>query len=162
MGNDMVRSQTIQVGDFLNKAVIYLSEYLNEITISSLQTEETGEEKYYKELLSNLRRLTVYCEEGYEACQMILQSTPFRKPAAEKTLYRIYHTCVEEFFNPKHDVWYEDSRSAYTGKNAIKFRAGTPLSLKKLMATLESEFQIIREELEFYETDYRTKMIQSK
>ena len=32
----------------------------------------------------------------------------------------------------------------------------------QLVKGLEGEFQRIREELEFYETDYRTKMIQSK
>jgi len=67
-----------------------------------------------------------------------------------------------EFFSPKNDAWYEDSRSAYTGRNSIKFYKEVPESLRQLVKGLEGEFQRIREDLEFYETDYRTKIIQSK
>ncbi|MFY4775927.1 YpuI family protein [Metabacillus sp. RGM 3146] len=162
MGNSMVKAQTEQVAEFLKKAVNQLTEFLDSTTISSLQEEQAGEDVFYKELLGNFRRLTVYCDEGLEACQVIIHNEPFRKGAAEKVLYRIYHQCIEEFFQPKQDVWYEDSRSAYTGKNAIKFRTEVPVSIKKLITFLESDFQTMREELEYYETDYRTKMMQSK
>ncbi|MDV2887772.1 DUF3907 family protein, partial [Alkalihalophilus pseudofirmus] len=58
--------------------------------------------------------------------------------------------------------WFENSRSAYTGKNAIKFYREVPETIKQLVKSLEGEFQQIREELEYYETDYRTKMMQTK
>jgi hypothetical protein len=109
-----------------------------------------------------LRKLLVYCEEGLDACSVILQSEPFQKATAEKTLYRIFHQCIEEFFSPKNDAWFEDSRSAYTGRNSIKFYKAVPESVQELVKGLEGEFQRVREELEYYETDYRTKMIQSK
>lgn len=162
MGNIIVKSQTEQVKIFLENTVDRLSTYLNDTTITSLLDEHTSEKDYYKELLATLRKLTVYCEEGLDACQVILKNNPFRKSAAEQTLYKIYHQCIEEFFNPKSDIWYEDSRSAYTGKNAITFRRPTPRSLNELIVSLEASFQTIREELDYYETDYRTKIIQSK
>jgi hypothetical protein len=163
MGNTMVLNQTKQVEAFLQKAVEVITKYLNETTITSLLNEETeGDQAYYELLLSDLRRLVVYCEEGLEACRIVLNDEPFRKAAAEQTLYRIYHSCIAEYFAPKSDGWYEDSRSAYTGRNSIKFRQTPPPSLKNLITSLESGFQTIREELEFYETDYRTKMIQTK
>lgn len=162
MGNSMALNQTKQVEAFLQKTVQTISNYLNETTLTKLLAEQEGGDKaYYELLLSNLRRLVVYCEEGLEACRIILNDEPFRKAAAEKTLYRVYHLCIDEYFTPKSDAWYEDSRSAYTGRNSIKFRQTPPPSLKALLLSLESEFQTIREELEFYETDYRTKMIQS-
>jgi hypothetical protein len=162
MGNDIVHSQVKQVEEFLKDTVMLVTDYLNEVTISSLKNEGSNDkEEYYKQLLSGLRRLVVFCEEGLDACQVVLKNNSFRKPAAEKTLYKIYHQCIEEFFSPKNDVWFENSRSAYTGKNAIKFSEEAPASITGLFSGLEGQFQGIREELEYYETDYRTKMMQS-
>jgi hypothetical protein len=162
LGNTLVQSQIIDVKNFLADAVVKFETFLNEMTITKLVDEKAGDPDYYRMLVSNLRKLLVYCEEGSEACQVIVKNEPFAKETAEKTLYRIYHQCIEEFFAPKSDAWFEDSRSAYTGKNSIKFRQETPDSIKNLFGNLESQFQKIREELEYYETDYRTKMIQSK
>jgi hypothetical protein len=161
MANTIVKIQTEQVESFLGNTVQQLTEFLNEVTLTSLAAETPGDQEYVMLLLSNTRRLTVFCDEGLNACQVILKSEPFRRSAAEKVLYNIYHQCIEEFFSPKNDAWYEDSRSAYTGKNSIQFHDTPPESLKVVIRQLESDFQSIREELEYYETDYRTKMIQS-
>ncbi|RFU65586.1 YpuI family protein [Peribacillus glennii] len=162
MGNLIVKSQLEDVRSFLANTVDKLEQFLNEATISKLQQEKSGDEQYYKGLLSSIRRLLVYCEEGLEACQIVLKNEAFNKAAAEKTLYRIYHQCIEEYFAPKSDRWYEDSRSAYTGKNSIKFHFEVPQSISALLKDLEAGFQAMREDLAFYETDYRTKMMQSK
>ena len=162
LGNTLVETQITDVENFLLHAVVKFESFLNETTISKLVDEKAGDPDYYKMVVSNLRKLLVYCEEGSEACHVIVKNEPFAKSFVEKALYRIYHQCIEEFFSPKSDAWFEDSRSAYTGKNSIKFRQDTPDSIKALFGNLESQFQKIREELEYYETDYRTKMIQSK
>lgn len=162
MANTMVKTQIEDVKKFLSSTVIQLETFLNGNTLSLLLEEQKGDESYYKLVLSNLRKLLVYCEEGLEACTMILQSDSFPKGAAEKALYRIYHSSIEEFFSPRTDAWYEDSRSAYTGRNSIKLRRKGPESVLNLLKGLEGDFQRIREELEYYETDYRTKMIQTK
>lgn len=162
MGNTIVKTQIEEVREFLAESVVKLETFLNETTLSKLEQVQQADEEYYKSILSSLRKLTVYCEEGLDACKVILQAEVFSKPAAEKTLYRIYYQCIEEFFSPKSDAWYEDSRSAYTGKNAIKFRQPVSAELSQLLLSLEGSFQRIREELEYYETDYRTKMLQSK
>lgn len=162
MGNTIVQSQLKEVQGFLETTVEKLENFLNETTLSTLQQEKSGEEKYYKGILSSLRKLLVNCEEGLEVCRIILINEMFNKAAAEKTLYKIYHQCVEEYFSPKSDRWYEDSRAAYTGKNSIKFHSEVPESIHNVIKQLESGFQTMREELEFYETDYRTKMLQSK
>ncbi|MBD3109728.1 YpuI family protein [Bacillus sp. AGMB 02131] len=159
MSNSLVKSQLEEVSEFLGTTVKDLEEYLNVTTKDSLLHEQNANEDYYKSLLSNLRRLVVYCEEGYEACNIVLNNEVFHKIAAEKTLYKIFHQCIEEFFSPKNDSWYEDSRSAYTGKNSIKFHQEVAPSLSDLIKRLESGFQSVREDLEYYETDYRTKMI---
>lgn len=162
MGNTIIKAQLEDVKNFLVHSIGELENYLNETTLADFLDEKREDVTYYKLLLSNIRKLLVYCEEGLDSCEIILQSETFPKAAAEKTLYRIYHQCIEEFFSPKNDVWFEDSRSAYTGKNSIKVRQKVPASLHQLFGGLEGEFQRVREELQFYETDYRTKMVQSK
>ncbi|MEH6990908.1 YpuI family protein [Cytobacillus firmus] len=162
MGNSIVKSQMEDVKNFLGNSVAAFEDFLNNTTIKDLEAEQQGNAKYYKSILSHVRKLLVYCEEGLDASTIILKSDPFQKGAAEKTLYRIYHQCIEEFFSPKNDAWFENSRSAYTGKNSIQFHDEVPDSLKSMFRQLEGEFQRVREELEYYETDYRTKMIQSK
>lgn len=162
MGNTIVKTQIEDVREFLSDTVVILETYLNGTTLENLKQGQQADEEYYKSILSSLRKLAVYCEEGLDACKVILQAEIFSKPAAEKTLYRIYYQCIEEFFSPKNDAWYEDSRSAYTGKNAIKFRSPVTAELSEMFVSLEAGFQRIREELEYYETDYRTKMLQSK
>lgn len=156
----MVRAQMEEVRSFLDQAVLELNGFLNTHTIDHLMVEEGSKNKdYYHTLLKTLRRLSVFCDEAYDAVQVILQSEVFRKPAAEKTLHGIYHQCIMEFYAPKGDTWYEDSRAAYTGKNAIQYQDTPPYSVKTLILSLEKSFQEIREELAYYETDYRTKMV---
>jgi hypothetical protein len=162
MSNTIVKAQMEDVGHFLTKTNAELEKFLNETTLSSLLEKNPGNEEYYKLILSSIRKLLVYCEEALDSCKVILQSEIFQKAAAEKILYRIYHQCIEEFFSPKNDVWYEDSRSAYTGKNSIKLRKESPENLLQIFSSLEGEFQRVREELQYYETDYRTKMMQSR
>jgi hypothetical protein len=162
MGNTLVKTQLNDVKEFLTKSISTLEGFLNETTISQLNVENEEDRIYVKLILANMRKLVVYSEEGLEACSVILQSEPFQKAAAEKTLYKIYHQCIEEFFSPKNDAWFENSRSAYTGRNSIKFYRNVSEKISALIKSLESDFQRIREELEYYETDYRTKMIQSK
>jgi Rps23 Pro-64 3,4-dihydroxylase Tpa1-like proline 4-hydroxylase len=162
MGNTLVKSQLNEVKGFLSETITSLEDFLNETTITQMIQESENDLSYNKLVFSSLRKLIVYSEESLDACTVILQNESFQKAAAEKTLYRIYHQCIEEFFSPKNDAWFEDSRSAYTGKNSIKFYKAVPETLLQLVNGLEGEFQRIREELEFYETDYRTKMIQSK
>jgi hypothetical protein len=162
MGNSLVKTQLNDVKSFLGKSIITLEDFLNETTLSQLNLENEEDRTYNKLIYSNLRKLVVYSEEGLDACSVIMQGNPFQKAAAEKTLYKIYHQCIEEFFSPKNDAWFEDSRSAYTGKNSIKFYRNVSEDIVQLVKSLEGEFQRIREELEYYETDYRTKMIQSK
>ncbi|PFP27344.1 hypothetical protein COJ96_16200 [Bacillus sp. AFS073361] len=162
MGNTLVKSQLNDVKSFLGRSISTLENFLNETTISQLNLENEEDTNYNKLIFANLRKIVVYSEEGLDACSVILQGSPFQKAAAEKTLYKIYHQCIEEFFSPKNDAWYEDSRSAYTGRNSIKFYRTVSDNIAQLVKSLEGDFQQIREELEYYETDYRTKMIQSK
>jgi hypothetical protein len=162
MGNMIVEEQIDDAIKYLVKPIECLERFLNETTLNLLVSDQKDKFDYYKIFLSQCRKILVYSEEGFEEAKLIQKATPFPKQMAEKTLYKIYHQCIEEFFSPKSDVWYEDSRAAYTGKNAICFRQEVSPSIHQLFYQLEGDFQHLREELEYYETDYKTKLLQSK
>jgi hypothetical protein len=67
MGNSLVKSQLKDVGGFLTSTIGTLESYLNETTISQMEQQLSGDSNYYKIVLSNLRKLLVYCEEGLDA-----------------------------------------------------------------------------------------------
>ncbi|WP_096434802.1 DUF3907 family protein [Alteribacter populi] len=164
MGNNLVKHQLSFTEESLSRAANEIRVFLNGVTLDSLayDRDQSLNVEHIEPLLDELRRLLVYCDEGGESCKIILSGETFRKAAAEKTLYWIFHQCIEEFFQPRLDAWYEDSRAAYTGKNAIKFRNRVPKAIETLMANLEGPMQQMREELEYYETDYHTKVIHSE
>lgn len=158
MNQQIVQSQLEDVRTVLNNSVQRISSYLNQHCLNQMLKEDgSRNEDYYSSLLKSLRRLEVFCDEAHDAVHVILQSEVFRKPAAEKTLYGIYHQCIMEFFSPKGDIWYENSRAAYTGKNAIMYHHTPPASFETLIHSLENGFQQLREELAYYEADYQRK-----
>lgn len=102
MSNLMVENQTEQVSIFLEDVISLITNYVNYHTLPSLLEETpTGNEQYYKGILASIRRLLVFCEEGLDACFVLLNSQPFRKTAAETVLYKIYHQVIAEFFFAK-------------------------------------------------------------
>ncbi|KIL44244.1 DUF3907 family protein [Jeotgalibacillus soli] len=161
MINKLVQTKIKDAYTFLGHTVQELETFLNCVTLESLLAEKNGDIEYYKGVMSGLRRLLVYCEEGYDATSIIMRSSPFSPSSAEHTLYGVYHKCIQEFYAPHNDLWYEDSRSAFTGKQAIHFRQALPESIERLLLRLETPFQTLREELEYYDTEFRTKMMQT-
>ncbi|MCY8909419.1 DUF3907 family protein [Bacillus atrophaeus] len=151
MGNSMVKTQTKETGEFLSKVVTTVNNYLNQTTLSSMQADLPLEEEYCRDVLSTLRRMSVFCEGGAEACRLLLHHEPFQDKRAENTLYKVYHQCIEEFFMPKKDTWFENSRAAYTGNSAIQFYQAVPASLQELLTALSPDFLHMREELAHYE-----------
>lgn len=147
----------------LTEVVSKLSGYLNYHAVPQLLGDEDppdGDKRtYYEEYLADLRRLLVSCERGVEKLALVLRRPDFHLDFAERVLHDIVHTCISNFFYPQHEVYEEDGRNAYTGKDAIRFRRkDVDESLKKLTISLSKTFEFLREELHYYETDYVTQM----
>lgn len=160
MSNKMVEHQLRIVGNQLGIVGNECNSFLNKYSLPSFQHEvSTVDIVYLEKILSSLRRISVYSEDAKEVCGKIL-SGGFHKAIAEDTLHKIYHKCISEFFSPKNDAWFENSRAAYTGNQAITFYKEVPPSIQQLFSSLEKVFQQMREELEYYETDYTTKQMQ--
>lgn len=78
-----------------------MNDFLNEATLSSLKRLNPEAEAYYCDILSTLRKLAVYSEDAAAVCRKIGQQQTFPQQAAQQTLHRIYHQCIEEFLHQK-------------------------------------------------------------
>ena len=142
MAHMNVKAQVDQAGVFLSKVAVEVNDFLNEATLSSLKRLNPEAEAYYCDILSTLRKLAVYSEDAAAVCRKIRQQQTFPQQAAQQTLHRIYHQCIEEFFTPKKDTWYEVSAE-----------------VKRLFYSLEKECLTMREELEYTTSHQQMKMV---
>ncbi|PRS67095.1 DUF3907 domain-containing protein [Bacillus pumilus] len=159
MAHMNVKAQVDQAGVFLSKVATEMNGFLNEATLSSMKRLNPEAEAYYCDIMNTLRKLAVYSEDAAAICRKISQQQTFPQQAAQQTLHRIYHQCIEEFFTPKKDTWYEDSRSAYTGKSSIVFHHEVSAEIKRLFSSLEKDFLAMREELEYTTSHQQMKMV---
>ncbi|WP_232699240.1 DUF3907 family protein [Brevibacillus daliensis] len=144
----------------LKKVSIELERFLNKTTLSALvesSSDAQEYESYYSSYLSDLRRLLVYAENAYEKVGVCLRRARFNSEFAEDALYQVYQTCVINFYYPKGEVYDEDGRYSYTGQDCIIFRKDVTPELRELTLTLSRIFEPLRDDLQYYETDYITK-----
>ncbi|WP_124728060.1 DUF3907 family protein [Staphylospora marina] len=148
--------------DRLKQVCGELDHFLNHVSVPELlrEAEDAGEEtkNYLCEFLRDLRLLSVLCEASREKASLVLRRSRFREDWAEKVLSEIMHSCVYAFYFPKNEVYEEDGRYSYTGQEAIKFRRTPPTKLRDLVLSLSRTFECLREELDYYETDYQTRV----
>ncbi len=138
-----------------------LDYFLSYVSIPQLlKDEQVSEEKveYVREFLRDLRHLSVACEIGYEKISLVLRRARFKHGFAEKVLSEIVHSCIYSFYYPIHEVYEEDGRYSYTSQDAIQFRQTPPEPLQKLTLSLSKKFEVLRDELDYYETDYFTRL----
>ena len=144
----------------LKRVSMEVERYLNQVTLSSLVSASGDPEEfesYYRNYLSDLRHLLVYCENAYERLGVSLRRARFNEEFAEEVLYQVYHTCINNFYYPKGEVYDEDGRYSYTGQDAIIFRKQVTPELQQLTLSLSRVFEQMRDDLQYYETDYITK-----
>ncbi|MGC5325120.1 DUF3907 family protein [Brevibacillus sp. SYSU BS000544] len=144
----------------LKKVSMELEKFLNQVTLAGLVAQSGDPEEYelyYRNYLSDLRHLLVYSENAFEKLGVCLRRARFNEEFAEEVLYLVYHTCVNNFYYPKGEVYDEDGRYSYTGQDAIIFRKLVTPELRNLTLSLSKIFETMRDDLQYYETDYITK-----
>lgn len=142
----------------LKEAVALMESFLNRTTIDLLNADKDEQaEQFYRDFLSDLRRLCVYAEDAYEKLGVSLRRKTFPVDYAEKVLHEVFHQCVNQFFFPKHECYSEEGRYAYTGQDAIRFRRKPVRAVRDITLQLSKIFETMRDELAYYETDYVTK-----
>lgn len=158
MDAEDVRTHMLETESFLNKASTRMSAYLDENNVRTIMEEDKGaraSKGYMQRVFKQIRRMEVLYDEALIRVRYLLKREQFPQASAEKTLYKIYHQCILEFFSPQNDVWYEESRALYTNQASIRFCDNPPLSLKKLFAELEPDLHELREVLDYYDTKYQ-------
>lgn len=143
----------------LKDAINQLEPFLNSYSLSQLAGEETGDEaqSFYKGLLSDLRHLLVFSEVSVEKLGVLLRRPNFDNDFAERSLYEVYHQCVNAFFYPKNEIYSEDGRYAYTGQDAIRFRFKPVREARDIVLGLSKIYEELRDELAYYENDYMSQ-----
>lgn len=158
MPDTQVKDLVLLSYDTLKKVQAPLEDFLNFYALPQLITSESEEEMVRtKAILSELRHLLVYCEATAEKLGIINRSKKFNKDFAEHVLYETVHLCINKFYYPTHELYEEDGRYSYTGTDAIKFSYPTQEEMKKLIISLSKDFEMLRDELYYYETDYVTQ-----
>jgi hypothetical protein len=161
MPAEQTRQLCVFVKDKLKEAKEELNHFLNYTHVPMLLGEkenDSAQEAYICEYLQDLRHLSVACELGYEKVSLVLRRAKFNHEFAEKVLSEIVHSCIYAFYYPKHEVYEEDGRYTYTQMDAIKFRQTPPEALRKITVSLSKIFEALRDELDYYETDYITRI----
>jgi hypothetical protein len=100
--------------------------------------------------------LLVFSEVSYEKLGVLLRRPNFDVDQAEKSLYEVYHQCVNAFFYPKNECYSEDGRYAYTGQDAIRFRIKPVRAARDVVLGVSSLYEELRDDLAYYESDYLT------
>ncbi|GIO85298.1 hypothetical protein J25TS5_22300 [Paenibacillus faecis] len=143
----------------LKSAIGQMETFLNHTTLPQLaegQDEETVH--FYRGFLADLRHLLVFSEVWQEKLGIVLRRGTFDPESAEKTLYRVYHDCVNAFFYPKNESYSEDGRYAYTGQDAIRFRKKPVRAARDVIMEISKVYEELRDELTYYESDYLTQL----
>jgi hypothetical protein len=143
----------------LKQAISHLEAFLNENALPQLTAEQEGEDtkQFNKGMLADLRHLLVFSEVSYEKLGVALRRPNFDTDFAERALYEVYHYCVSAYFYPKNEGYSEDGRYAYTGQDAIRFRAKPVRQLRDVVLGIAKIYEELRDELAYYESDYMTQ-----
>ncbi|RUS48469.1 DUF3907 family protein [Cohnella sp. AR92] len=148
----------------LKFAIEQLETFLNNFALPQL-TEGASDDSVnvHAGLLSDLRHLLVFSEVAYEKLGALLRRPNFDTDAAERVLYEVYHHCVNSYFYPKNEAYSEDGRYAYTGQDAIRFRAKPSRAERDVVLGISRSYEELRDELAYYESEYLThKRMQAK
>lgn len=148
----------------LKVAIEQIEPFLNHHALEQLvQEEDENSTSFYSGLLSDLRHLLVFSEVAYEKLGALLRRPNFDNELAERALYEVYHNGVNAFFYPKNECYSEDGRYAYTGQDAIRFRAKPVRSARDVVLNISRVYEELRDDLSYYESDYLTqKRMQSQ
>ncbi|NIK12342.1 hypothetical protein FHR85_001753 [Alkalibacillus almallahensis] len=145
-------SQAEQIYKQLQEIEQKLTCFLNEKSVTSIvEQDKSLNDEYIGAVIKQFRFLEVYCMEGKNALKRLIRSEPLDTNMLEKILKGIYHKCVNQFFSPKDDLWYEDSRASYCDKRSIEFQADPGDDLLDLTQQIEPTFQDLREQLDYLE-----------
>lgn len=127
-----------------------LTDFLNETSINLVvENDPSADEDYAKLILKQLRYIEVLCSEGNRTLRGFSQFKYVSEERVNRVFNNIYLKCIEQFFSPNNNVWFEDSRASYKNKSSIDFKMNPGKLLVEQINKIEPLFHQIREQLEY-------------
>ncbi|MGM8214014.1 DUF3907 family protein [Bacillaceae bacterium W0354] len=134
----------------LDKIETILSHFLNDTCLDKIKTKDPKiDDEYTKTVLKQLRYIEVFCSEGKNALNRMLQSKQLSNENVFRAFTGISRKCVEPFFAPNNEAWHEDSRASYMNKSSIDFTHHPGSLIENTIKEMEPIFIKIREHLDF-------------
>ncbi len=144
------KAQAQQIYDELSQIEEVLGDFHNHYSanhLASLATELDGE--YIRQVMKQLRLLESYSSEGKKAVHQFTRVKTVDGKHFDRILRGISIKCVDSFFSPSEDLWFEDSRASYQNKRSIDFIHHPGEEIIQLTDRLEPIFLELRNRLEY-------------
>ncbi|MGP4071982.1 DUF3907 family protein [Piscibacillus sp. B03] len=140
----------------INEQLIFieseLHDFLDFTSIDKLlEAEKDLDIEYLQTVLKEFRYLAIFCGEGRQAIGKLLRTSQYEQDYFDKVYKGIYYKCVIEYFSPKDEIWFEDSRASYKNKCAIDFQQHPGELIIETVKKVEPSFLKLREQLDYLE-----------
>ncbi|GEL76115.1 DUF3907 family protein [Tenuibacillus multivorans] len=143
-------SQAESIQDHLQLIEHELSDFLDFTSVDKILDESKDVEiNFIQTIFKEFRYIAVYSGEGKKAINRILMDQRIEETLVDKVYKGIYFKCVNEFFSPHHEVWYEDSRASYRNKFSIDFYTKPGMLIEDTIKKIEPSFHHIRDQLDY-------------
>lgn len=116
-------SQAESINEHLTFIENELHDFLDFTSVDKvLETNRELEIEYIQRIFKEFRYLAVYCGEGRKAIEKLMKTSQIEEEFLDRVYKGVYYKCVLEYFSPKDEVWFEDSRASYQNKCSIDFQ----------------------------------------
>ncbi|MBR7553294.1 DUF3907 family protein [Allobacillus sp. GCM10007491] len=145
------RSQAQKVFEELGRIESILEDFHNRHSANHLANSNKDlSEEYIQRVIKQFRLLEAYSTEGKRAIYPFTNGKTIDAKNIDRILRGINLKCVNSFFSPTVDLWFEDSRASYQNKDAIDFIENPGEEITQLTRELEPIFLDLRNQLEYF------------
>ena len=144
------KSQAQKVFDELGRIENILEDFHNHHSAEHLVNgNKELRKEYIQQVIKQFRLLEAYSTQGKRAIYPFANGKNINAKNIDRILRGISVKCVDSFFSPNVDLWFEDSRASYQNKNAIDFIENPGEEINELTRKLEPIFLDLRNQLEY-------------
>lgn len=145
-------SQAESINKHLAQIESELHDFLDFTSVDKLlESEQNLDLEYLQKIFKELRYLAIFCGEGRQAIGKLLRTQQDEQGYFDKVYKGIYFKCIIEYFSPKDEIWFEDSRASYRNKCVIDFQQHPGEHIIETVKKVEPSFLRLREQLDYLE-----------
>ncbi|MFD2640307.1 DUF3907 family protein [Piscibacillus salipiscarius] len=145
-------SQAESINEHLTFIEYELHEFLDFTSIDKLlDSEKSLNIEYLQSIFKEFRYLAIFCGEGRQAITKLLKTNSIEQEYFDRVYKGIYYKCIIEYFSPRDEIWFEDSRASYRNKCSIDFQEHPGRLIVETIKKIEPSFLQLREHLDYLE-----------